>query len=81
MRLRICDPPPHVTLQSPQAFQSDHPPTARYRKETKVIVKFERAIAVSPCYLPGAYNFCARESGRVAYTVKYVATSRACMVK
>ena len=26
VRERVCFPPPHVTLQLPQAFQLDHPP-------------------------------------------------------
>lgn len=51
VRLRVCDPPPHVTLQLPQAFQFDHPPSLYYRKNPNVIKQaFTYSDCVS-CYL------------------------------
>ena len=46
VRLRVCDPPPHVKLQLPQAFQFDHPPSLYYRKNPNVI---KQAFTYSDC--------------------------------
>ena len=35
-RRRVCDPPPHVTLQTAQAPQDDHPPSTIKQKYTEI---------------------------------------------